>query len=81
MWPFKKTPNPQPGEKWYFKDNCQGPWPKEDVPHVTIVDVKEGWVRYDMRYFKDQRLKLWQFKWMYKKCPDKIALDKVSELI
>jgi hypothetical protein len=56
---------PRPGERWAFVDK-QGPWPSKDYSPVVILDVREGWVRYDMSMFKDQRMKLDLFARMYR---------------
>lgn len=58
---------PKPGEKWRFLDGAEGPWPKDHYAPVTVSDVRDGWVRYDMSAFKDQRLRLDSFVRMYRK--------------
>jgi len=62
---INKEPNPNPGELWELTDDS--PWPK-NVPPVTVLAVKDGWVRYDMPpLFMDQRMELKDFLRMYKK--------------
>jgi hypothetical protein len=37
-----------PGQQWRYKTTPKGPWPTEVDRHpVTVVDVQDGWVRYD----------------------------------
>ncbi len=57
---------PEPGQRWFCNDKESGPWPPKDLPPVIIVDVRGGWVRYDMSVFKDQRIKLDDFVRMYR---------------
>ena len=59
----KRTP--KPGERWAFMDK-QGPWPSKEFTPVVILDVRDGWVRYDMSIFKDQRMELDLFARMYR---------------
>ena len=54
---------PAPGEVWRFHKRDSSPWPVEQDPNthsVTILDVKEGWVRFDWdpphTIWKDQRM-------------------------
>jgi hypothetical protein len=61
----RRKQTPKPGERWAFVDK-QGPWPSKDYSPVVIVDVREGWVRYDMTMFKDQRMKVDLFTRMYR---------------
>ena len=57
---------PRPGEVWTYSHN-QGPWDVgNDCYKVWIVDVLDGWVRYDMLIFKDQRCRLDYFARMYR---------------
>lgn len=56
---------PKPGEHWVFVDK-QGPWLSKDHLPVVITDMHEGWVRYDIGIFKDQRMKLDLFTRMYR---------------
>lgn len=64
---FRSKTNPEPGQKWAFRDDCKGPWPARGCLPVTILDVRDGWVRYDMYAFKDQRMKLDNFARMYRR--------------
>lgn len=56
---------PKPGERWAFQGK-QGPWPNKEHRPVVILDVRDGWVRYDMEVFKDQRMELDLFARMYR---------------
>lgn len=56
---------PKPGERWAFM-NKQGPWPNKDYAPVVILDVRDGWVRYDMSVLKDQRMELDFFVRLYR---------------
>lgn len=42
----------EPGQQWAHPKG--GPWPGHETP-VTIVDVRDGWVRYDHPAAADQR--------------------------
>ncbi len=53
---------PQIGEQWVFKQD--GPWPTTHKP-VVITDVLQGYVRYDMVGFKDNRATIDTFTRMY----------------
>jgi len=56
---------PIPGESWELFD--KSPWPKHSTS-ITILDVKDDWVRYDMSpLFMDQRMELKSFLRIYKK--------------
>lgn len=41
------------GQEWRLKLHTDDPWAKPHDP-VTIVDIKNGWVKYDMSLFKGQ---------------------------
>lgn len=41
-------PIPRPGESWIFDNSDGSPWPREPGPIVTVRDVRDGWVRFDM---------------------------------
>ena len=58
---------PRPGEKWEFLDGS--PWSTSSkYPDVEILEVRDGWVRYDMGgMFRDERKSLKDFTWMYRK--------------
>ena len=63
---------PQPGEKWFFNPSNDGPWEhgRYKKYRVTILDVKDDWVRYSMAYFfQDERRTIKSFLSMYKKMP------------
>lgn len=60
---------PKIGEKWIFRSLEDGdPWQDEKNLHLaTIIDVKDGWVRYKVNeYFPDERRKLITFLMCYK---------------
>jgi hypothetical protein len=72
MWPFRKKSAPTPpvepkaGECWIFT-HVDGPWPREDgYGLVKIRDVADGWVRYDLPHFPDQRMRIESFVRMYR---------------
>jgi hypothetical protein len=57
---------PKPGELWQLRPKGS-PWPEKNYPPVTILDVKDGWVRYDMvSLFKDERMRVSAFVGMYR---------------
>lgn len=73
-WLRVKKPviTPQVDEKWQLIDNNRGPWQTDDVPVITIRDVKDGWVRYRIGknfkfLFQDERLPIETFVNIYKK--------------
>lgn len=73
FWCFKKknveklSAIPKVGEKWFFKSNDGSPWPSQYFP-VTILDVKDGWVRYSFHsVFTDERHKISTFTNMYQR--------------
>jgi len=69
--PSKKIYIKEPaiGEKWLLKS--YGPWPSERCTTATILDVKDGWVRYDMGYpFRDERMKMRSFLYCYSYFPE-----------
>lgn len=63
--------HPEPGSKWYFfpSDN---PWPSKNFRPITVLDAKDGWVRYKMsdHLFNDERMELSSFLHCYRPvCP------------
>jgi hypothetical protein len=64
-WPLIYTP-PKPGEVWQFKGwRNDDPWTK-DRHTVTVLDVRDGWVRYSMgSVFNDNRSKMKVFLFCY----------------
>lgn len=59
---------PQTGETWLLKSTAKGLWSSLDEVRVKILDVKSGWVRYDMgNIFSDERMKLSRFTAIYQK--------------
>ena len=67
----KKVPQvpqvtPLKHEKWSMSSDGS-PWPIQGS-EVTILDCKDGWVRYKMNYlFKDERMRLDLFLKIYAK--------------
>lgn len=59
---------PQPGERWALHID-DGPWGAKKYPPVLILDVKDGWVRYQMSasMFSDERKRESDFVSMYKR--------------
>ncbi len=58
------------GEKWILQSRVGDPFPTKAETIVTILDVKAGWVRYEMNdVFNDQRMKIDLFMSCYKKIP------------
>jgi hypothetical protein len=62
---------PQIDEQWQLIDN-NGPWKTDELPVVTIRDVRDGWVRYKINssfkfLFQDERLPIKTFVNIYKK--------------
>lgn len=58
---------PKKGELWHFiGSDDKSPWQTDKYTQVKVVDVRDEWVRYDMEFFKDQRMKLDLFCRMYK---------------
>jgi hypothetical protein len=75
-WPFSKLKQankveapevPAPGEKWEMFDEGD-PFPSK-YPPVTILNVKDGWVRYSMgkMFFNDERRTVKSFVLIYRK--------------
>lgn len=66
FWKRKKIPLIGIGSKWTFKSD-KSPWPEKDARPVTVLDCKDGWVRYDMGFiFTDERMKIGSFLYCYK---------------
>jgi hypothetical protein len=56
------------GQKWVLSESDGSPWPREKYAPVTILDAKDGWVRYSMGgLFKDQRMPESTFRDMYRR--------------
>lgn len=68
---FQSKPEiiPQTGETWALSGSTKGPWPSPDQVRVKILDVKSGWVRYEMNpyLYNDERMKLSTFTYLYQK--------------
>ena len=59
------------GEKWKLKEGDGSPWPTKEFPPVTILDVKEGWVRYEIGdAFPDNRMGIKEFTRIYEQVSD-----------
>lgn len=69
-WPWTKPaaredPDPLPGEKWIYwpaNERKGDPFSPPAGRPVTVLDVKAGWVRYDL---SDSRRPIKMFKWLY----------------
>ena len=59
---------PKIGEEWLLSIKDKSPWDTTNkYPPVTILDVKDGWVRYSfVTIFTDQRMEIESFLGMYK---------------
>ena len=57
-----------PGERWLLRADKGDPWGQKPYRPVTILDVRDGWVRYDMGPgpFRDERKKIDDFVYMYR---------------
>jgi hypothetical protein len=59
---------PEPGQKWVFIPEQKDPWERKHYPPVTILDVRDGWVRYAMQsVFTDERTTIKSFTRMYRR--------------
>jgi hypothetical protein len=58
---------PEPGETWRLKAAEGDPWGIKEGDGVTILDVKNGWVRYSFGpvIFKDERMEMETFVYCY----------------
>ena len=58
---------PVAGEMWVAK-GLDDPFPKKEHTPVKILEVKEGWVRYDFggHIFRDERLEVNSFIYCYR---------------
>lgn len=65
----KKDEGIKAGELFIFKGMDGDPFPPKEQKPVKILDVKDGWVRYeiDSWIFKDERMKLDNFLYCYRK--------------
>lgn len=67
---FFGRPRIIPGEVWCLKGD-DSPWPKEWEHKVTILDVRDGWVRYSISSrFNDERLKTATFMHCYRRADE-----------
>lgn len=61
---------PKPDEVWYLKGDDGSPWPNIMMVPATVLDVKEGWVRYKIgngELFGDIRKTMKEFLFLYQK--------------
>jgi len=67
-WAPDPTLAPKVGDKWVFTDS-DSPWPAKQYIPATILDCRDGWVRYDMggSLFRDERMELKDFVRMYRR--------------
>jgi hypothetical protein len=69
--PIVSSPSPQPkvSEKWSLKQTDGDPWSRKKYDPVTIIDVKDGWVKYSMggSFFDDERMEIKTFVKIYEK--------------
>ena len=63
-----ELPTIAPGERWLLCPSNGDPWGQKPYRPVTILDVRDGWVRYDMGPgpFRDERKKIGEFVGMYR---------------
>lgn len=62
-----ELPDVPVGSRWVLIDDMgkKGPWPVTDAAHAVVTDVKDGWVRYDIGYIRDNRMTIPNFCSMY----------------
>ena len=62
---------PVKGETWRMVPVHVDPWTPKKMAEVTIIDQKEGWVRYKFsdHIFNDERMLLRTFMDIYKRVP------------
>jgi hypothetical protein len=64
---FFKKRHPKVNEKWVLSDDRNDPFIPKTYPPVIILEVKDGWVRYDMQgLFRDQRMEIKSFIRIFK---------------
>lgn len=56
------------GEKWRLQENIGDPFPPIRPVIARILEVKDGWVRYSLGIFNDQRMPITRFTSLYVKC-------------
>jgi hypothetical protein len=57
---------PQPGEQWIWRCANAGPWDCPERWTVTILEVKQGWVRYWLdEMWPDRRMEIEIFTRVY----------------
>lgn len=75
-------PIPLPGESWIFDYRDGSPWSRQPGPVVTVRDVRDGWVRYDIdrTAWTDQRTTLKTFRELYRpNAGGEARIDRASE--
>lgn len=68
---------PAPGQQWVLHPSKEGPWEPIEYWPVTILDVRDEWVRYDRgpgSSNRDGRLQIDSFVEMYSLAPKEIRL-------
>lgn len=63
-----KKPAIAAGETWEFVDSLGDPWGNKKPFRVQILDVRDGWVRYNMgTLFPDERCTIKSFVGIYRR--------------
>lgn len=68
--PVELNDNIEIGSKWELRGEDGSPWGAKKISGaspVIVRDVKEGWVRYALGIFSDERMKEDAFRHCYKK--------------
>lgn len=65
-------------ELWILCLKTAGPWEQKPYRPVMILDVRDGWVRYDMgsEPFRDERKTIDEFVCMYRRVTPTFGKDK-----
>jgi len=64
---FFNKKHPNVNEKWILKEDKNDPFPPIIFNPVTILEIKDKWVRYNMgRPFPDERMPIKEFISIYK---------------
>lgn len=77
-----ELPTIAPGERWLLCPSNGDPWGQKPYRPVTILDVRNGWVRYDMGPgpFRDERKKIGEFVGMYKLVtPNQVLTEQIPQ--
>ena len=68
---------PSVGETWILKSSNDDPFPPKARTLVDILEIREGWVRYDMGgVFRDERKTIEDFVRIYQKVDIKNMLTR-----